>query len=45
MAEVIERNFREWEDLKGRSFNLLREDGGTDIGPFLHAGLWERVIG
>ncbi|KAJ5578155.1 uncharacterized protein N7459_007119 [Penicillium hispanicum] len=44
MAEVIERNFRRWEDLKG-TCNLLREDGGTDIGAFLYAGLWERVMG
>ncbi|KAF5865276.1 hypothetical protein ETB97_004859 [Aspergillus alliaceus] len=45
MAEVIERNFRKWEDLKGSAPNLLRADGGTDIGHFLRAGLWERVAG
>ncbi|KAE8408287.1 hypothetical protein BDV37DRAFT_192651 [Aspergillus pseudonomiae] len=45
MAEVIERSFREWEDLKGSSCHLLREDGGTDVEKFLRTGLWERVIG
>ncbi|KAJ5400540.1 hypothetical protein N7465_011029 [Penicillium sp. CMV-2018d] len=46
MAEVIDRHYREWEDLKVSAYNLiLRQDGGTDIGRFLRAGLWERVIG
>lgn len=44
MAEVIERNLQEWEDLKG-SCHFLATDEGTDIGMFLHAGLWEHVMG
>ena len=43
MAEVIERSFREWKDLKG-SCHVIREDGKTDVGQYLHIALWAHVV-
>jgi len=45
MAESIEQHFQDWDDIKARSSEGLREDGATDIARILEAGLWERVIG
>lgn len=45
MADVIERHLRDWEDIKDRAGDTLREDGGTDIERFLRAALWEHVVG
>lgn len=45
MAEIIEKHHRDWEEIKGRAGDSLREDGGTDIGHILSVGLWERVVG
>lgn len=43
MAELIESCLQDWENLKGSAGGSLREDGGTDIGQFLRAALWEHV--
>ncbi|OJJ47740.1 hypothetical protein ASPZODRAFT_63861 [Penicilliopsis zonata CBS 506.65] len=44
MAEIIDRNRRDWEDLKGSAGGQLREDGGTDFGQYLRVALWERMV-
>lgn len=41
MTWTIEVNVRNWEGIKRDRFYGIREDGGTDIGWFLRAGMWE----
>ncbi|KAE8156608.1 hypothetical protein BDV40DRAFT_293396 [Aspergillus tamarii] len=46
LGEIIELHVDRWKDLKVSTYNaVIREDGGTNIEEFLHAGLWQYVMG
>ncbi|KAE8144406.1 hypothetical protein BDV25DRAFT_96108 [Aspergillus avenaceus] len=46
LGYIIEQHIRRWKNLKVNTYNaVIREDGGSDIGEFLHAGLWQHVMG
>ncbi|OJJ50420.1 hypothetical protein ASPZODRAFT_13500 [Penicilliopsis zonata CBS 506.65] len=45
MAEVIDEQWRRWEDLRESTGGSVHPDGKTDIGGYLNAALWERVVG
>ena len=44
MADFIDHHLQDWENFKGIC-EVLREDGGTDVGFLLQAGLLGLVIG
>ncbi|KAE8135355.1 hypothetical protein BDV38DRAFT_284990 [Aspergillus pseudotamarii] len=45
LGEIIERHADRWKNLKVSTYNaVIREDGGTNIGEFLDAGLWQYII-
>ncbi|KAJ5950415.1 uncharacterized protein N7479_008828 [Penicillium vulpinum] len=43
MGQTIERRIREWEELKGSGYAVIREDGTTDLGGLLDIALWGKV--
>lgn len=45
MAGIIQKYYRDWEDIKDSAGRSLNEDGKSDIGQLLGVALWERVVG
>ncbi|KAJ5470528.1 hypothetical protein N7530_007885, partial [Penicillium desertorum] len=43
MGETIERHLRDWEELRGSTSAIIREDGMTDLASLLDIALWGRV--